>query len=326
MKPTKMEETFNFSKKADPFETTTNKYHFIQTQLAPITNMITSTLCVCAVFSDIIIIVTILSLKKLHSPSNIYLMRLTLFNCLYFLIAGPFFILFEHTPLSSYYNSKYLCTLLQAERTCLSFCFLFTFGLCFQWLVSSNSQLGDKFSRILKYLPYVLYSLGTTKFLAAMGLCFTEYSHASAVIHDIIYFATFIFCSIVNVVDFKCGLQVKDLSGISSNIIVFCWLPIYIHKYLYKISVKIGDDNLAKIVLEQGKFLFEWPSYASALTIFVIFSIEINLLQEIRKIQVCRRSKQSYHFANQLEEEETMQENDDHQFGYQINKRIQFYI
>lgn len=297
-----MEETYNFSEKVNPFKNTTDNCESFERQFHSITNVVTVFLCSCAVLADVILIVFIISLKNLRCLTNYYVMHFAVFNCLYFVVTPPFFMLFEQTVFSSYYNSKFLCSLLQTERTCLSFCFLFTFGLCLQWLVSSfNTELGHTFSKVLKYLPYVLYVIGVVKFFVAVGLCYTKYSEVAVRIHDSIYLITFLFCTTIHFVNYKYSFENSDyLAGIICNTIIFCWFPFYIYKYVYKLSLKISEENYFKSTLELGKFLFDWPAYASSLGLFIVFCFETELISNIFRANICKASK-SYKVADRVE-------------------------
>lgn len=307
-----MDATYNFSDKVNPFKTPTDSYRYIQTDLNLITDVITLIVCSFAIVADIVLIVSVVSLKKLQCRTNYYIMHFAIFNCLYFVVTPPIFILFQQTAFSSYYSSKFLCALLQTERTCLTLGFFFAFGLSFQWFVSSlNSELGNKFTKFLKYLPYALYTLGLINYLVALGLCFIEYSEISVKIHDSIYLIIFCFCLLMNIIDYKFGLQSEEyLSKVQSNTIIFCWLPFYIHKYLYKLSVKLPDNNFIKWVLESEKFLFEWPAYGSAIVVFFVFYIEMSLSQKIFQLCICQTEK-TYDITYQLEDDEQDNKNEE---------------
>lgn len=288
-----MEETYNFSKKVNYFETTTNNYEAVQNELSSISSVITVILCSGATAADILLVVLMLSFKKLRCRTSCYVFHFAIFNCLYFVVTPPFFVMFEQKAFSSYYNSKFLCTLLQTERTCLSFCFLFAFGLCFQWLVSNfNSKLGRNFSRALKYLLYVLYIIGFITFFVVVALCVTEYSEIAIKIHDTIYFLALIFCTTANILSYKYHRgNEDDISRLQANLIVFSWIPSYVHKYLYKLSVNVSDENFFKWMLECLKVIFEWPGYLSAIGVVLIFCLEENSFEMLMTTTICQRNR-----------------------------------
>lgn len=290
---TLMEETYNFSEKANYFETTTDIYQSVQKELHSVTDVITLILCSCVIIGDTILILSILLLEKLRSHTNCYVFHFAIFNCLYFIVTPPFFIVFEQTAFATYYNSKFLCTLLHTERTCLNFCFLFASGLCFHWLISSySSKLGHKYSKVLKYLPYLLYITGLITFLIELGQCVTRFADVSVELNDSIYFITLFCCTLMNIIEYKFRVETDDyISRLAANFITFPWLPLLTHKYLFKHTVKYGGSNFFKWMLETTKFLCEWPAYSSALGVFIVFCMKVDLLKELKLSLICQKSK-----------------------------------
>ncbi|XP_050518060.1 uncharacterized protein LOC126892543 [Diabrotica virgifera virgifera] len=278
----------------DQMKGTYNIYHYS----TYVTDTIKLIISILSIVADICIITVIIKDPKLRTNTNIYILHYSIWHIVFVTFFPLFYIFMDLLALVDFFPMIIYSRLWQIHRLSLSLIFLLGLCLALHWFVNIPSLHFVKCSTLFNtygiYLPYLLISL---KF------AFEYFVKITSPLHVIYIFIALILL-VFNFMDYrrkKDESNYKNYGLISSNIIIFFWLPVFVYDEL--ISWSYGSATLHSIFL-LTLFLPEWVSYSTSIALLIVLTkMDVNVKMMMFKM-FCRRNKCCKDDVETLEEDE----------------------
>uniref|UniRef100_A0A6P7GKK1 Somatostatin receptor type 2-like isoform X4 n=1 Tax=Diabrotica virgifera virgifera TaxID=50390 RepID=A0A6P7GKK1_DIAVI len=242
------------------------------------TDTIKFLLCIISIVADICIITIITKNPKLKTVTNRYILHYSIWHIVFMVFFPMFFVLFNQLHLVDILKSVIPFIIFKINSISLSLLFLVGLCLALDWFLNIYSPHFSKSSALFnKYGIYLLYSIDALIFIIG---CIVEVF----ILNGLYYFVAL--CLLVfNFLHYRSNKNENNLKNyglIPANIIVFFWLPLFIHDELLMWS--IGSCTLYITVL-YTMFLADWFSLTMSLVLIIaLIRMDINIKVAMLKL------------------------------------------
>lgn len=266
-------------------------------------------LCLCAIVVDILLIYVILKFKRLRSTVNSYIKNYAIVNMLLSVSIPITYIGLVYT------HNRWE---IQIELSILSLNFLFAFALGFDWLIMTfKPEYGMKIKNCYKYLTPSIYILGCVKFLIECTLGLTQGIHIEKLFVAIIYVLILLFILVLDYLNFRYKSSIRSTKAVYSltiaNIIVLCWLPMFIYHICFQ---KSRYDHIPAMIFRYMGFIPHWATSSVSLIILIVL-VRMNKNYRMAFAKMFKRSVRDY-----SNEGENLDESEDEVTHTQVDSNV----
>ncbi|XP_072399534.1 uncharacterized protein [Diabrotica undecimpunctata] len=194
---------------------------------------------------NIFLVIVILRFRRLHAiRSNIYILNMSILNIIYYL-CSPLFYIICHL-FSAYEQASVL--ILQTQSTLLTLYTTFALTMGIDWfLMVSKPQLMKRFQQRYKYVIFAIYILFFIEWIVAF--IYSEVEHiARANSFTIFYVIYAAILTVLNILKRRMEIRLEskntEYAFIVSNIVIYCYLPIFLFHLLLLVPSAFVDKVL----------------------------------------------------------------------------------